>query len=415
MIKRLLIITPLLWILPYESSAAIKNEYLGEITVHVEGATRTKERYVEFLLEKCLEKENYKSWKDVDASVLGQCVSNSRLFKKVDVQVNQPEIDISIADRWTLIPVPNFYASEGKRSAGVFIFETNLLGYGKTVGVGGAVSTEGNTLSLFYRDPAVNFSDYTLRVLASKSSNELDLYQGTEIVYGYTKKAEGLFVAPGYKITQTLELSVLLNYEDKKYEQLAPYATPGDYWAYSAGVRVSYANADYKLFYNDGASVQVSWLRQVSRSDEFADVSQTTVKIEWDKLMFKKHALQFVLNSAYLTNNGNAGDVLMFGRMKGFRGIEPNGLWTREIAAASADYHIPVGKTKHGTFTVAPFMDYGLYKPFLPGAGSNYSSYGIGGYFFINTINLPGVGLVFGRNERFMGNFVAVQIGFGFN
>lgn len=134
---------------------------------------------------------------------------------------------------------------------------------------------------------------------------------------------------------------MLLNYADRRYEQLAPYATPGDYWVYGAGVRVYYANADYKLFYNDGVSAQVSLLRQVSRSDEFDDVSQTTVKFEWDKLMFEKHALQLVLNAAYVTNNGNAGDTLMFGRVKGFRGIEPNGLWTREIAAASVDYQIP--------------------------------------------------------------------------
>ncbi len=208
---------------------------------------------------------------------------------------------------------------------------------------------------------------------------------------------------------------MLLNYADRRYEQLAPYATPGDYWVYGAGVRVYYANADYKLFYNDGVSAQVSLLRQVSRSDEFDDVSQTTVKFEWDKLMFEKHALQLVLNAAYVTNNGNAGDTLMFGRVKGFRGIEPNGLWTREIAAASVDYQIPVGKTRHGTFTVAPFMDYGVYKPFIPGTGSNYSAYGLGGYFFVNTVNLPGVGLIFGRNEEFMGNFAAFQIGFGFN
>jgi outer membrane protein assembly factor BamA len=415
MIRRLLIITSLLWILPHETFATIKNEYLGDVTVHIEGATRTKEHYIEFLVKKCLEKEKYKSWESVDAGALGQCVSNSRLFKKVEVQVKQTEIDVTIAERWTLIPIPNFYATKGQRSAGAFIFETNFLGYGKTVGAGGAVSTTGNTFSLFYRDPTVNFSNYTLSVVANRSSNELDLYQGTEIVYGYTKKETGLSITPGYKVTPTLELSVLLNYADRRYEQLAAYAAPGDYWAYSAGVRASYANADYKLFYNDGVSVQISWLRQIHRSDKFADISQATIKFEWDKLMFKEHALQLALNAAYLANNGNVGNALMFGRVKGFRGIEPNGLWTREIAAASADYQIPVGKTKHGTFTVAPFMDYGVYKPFISGAGDNYLSYGIGGYLFINTINLPGVGLVFGRNERFMGDFAAFQIGFGFN
>jgi outer membrane protein assembly factor BamA len=398
------------------TSASAKNAYLGEIDVHVEGAKRTKDRTVESLIEKCLEKENYKSWESIDINVLGQCLSNSRLFESVEVRVNKPEIDVTVEDRWTLIPVPLAYSTGQKRSIGALVIDSNFLGYGKTVGIGGAVSTDGNAFSLFYLDPSLNFSNFTIRTTFNQSSNELDLYQEDNIIYAYEKRERILLFSPGYMITPTMALSVLLNYMNRRYEEIAPYNTaPDDYWSYSTGARLSYSNADYKLYFNDGVSARIEWLWQIHRSDESDNVSQTTGRFEWDKLLFNQNALQFVLNAASLTDNGNAGDILTFGRVKGYRGIEPNGLWTRHITAVSADYQIPVKKVAKGIFTVAPFVDYGIYTPISPASGSNYAAYGVGGYFFVNAISLPGVvGLLIGRNEEFMGNFIAFQLGYGY-
>ena len=406
----------LLMIWAHTSSALIKNAYLGEINVRVEGAKRTKDKTVEYLIEKCLEKENYTSWESIDTSMLGQCINNSRLFVSVKVRVNKPEIDVTVEDRWTLIPVPIAYSIDGKRSIGGLVIDSNFLGYGKTVGGGGTLSTEGNTVSLFYLDPSIDFSNFTIRITVNQSSNELDQYQGNNIIYAYMKKERTLLFSPGYMITPTLELSVPLNYTDRRYGEISPYATvPDNYWSYSAGARLSYSNSDYKLYYNDGVSARLVWIRQIHRSDESDNVSQTTARFEWDKLLFDQHALQLVLNTASLTDNGNVGDVLMFGRVKGYRGIAPSGLWTRRITSVSADYQIPVKIVTHGIFTVAPFIDYGMYRPISPASGSNYAAYGVGGYFFVNAINLPGVvGLLVGRNEEFMGNFISFQLGYGF-
>ena len=416
LILKIILFLTILMVWADATSASIINAYLGEIDVHVEGTKRTKDRTVESLVEKCLEKENYKSWESIETKVLGQCLTNSRLFERVEVRVNKPEIDVTVEDRWTLIPAPFAYAVDQKRSIGAVILDSNFLGYGKTAGVVGAVSTDGNTYSLFYLDPSINFSNFTIGTTFNQSSNELDLYQGTDIIYAYLKREQMLFFSPGYKITPTLELSVLLNYMDRRYEEVSPYTTvPDNYWSYSAGARLSYSNADYKLYYSDGISTRITWLRQIHRSDQSDNVSQTTVRFEWDKLLFNKHALQLVLNAASLTDNGNAGDILMFGRVKGYRGIEPNGLWTRNITAVSADYQIPVKKVTDGIFTIAPFVDYGIYKPISPASGSNYAAYGVGGYFFVNSIGLPGVvGLLIGKNEEFMGNFIGFQFGYGY-
>ena len=156
-----------------EAVALIKNEYLGDIAVTVAGATRTKERFVESLAKKCLKKGDYRSWETVDAGALSQCISNSRLFRSVDVVLGAAELKVTVNERWTLIPVPYVYSSNDKRAAGLFIFESNLLGYGKTVSAGGSVATEGNSFSLMYSDPAVNFSDHTLFVMAFRMKHSM--------------------------------------------------------------------------------------------------------------------------------------------------------------------------------------------------------------------------------------------------
>ncbi len=403
-----------LFLLTTEASALIQNEYLGDITVTVEGATRTKERFIESLAEKCLKKKEYRSWETVNTKALSQCLSNSRLFKNVEVTVGTAELKVTVAERWTLIPVPYFYSSNDKRAAGLYVFESNFLGYGKTVSAGGAVSTDGNRFSLMYMDPAINYSNHTLSVMAYRSNAEVDAYVKRDIVDGFNKNETGVFLSTGYKITPSLELSLNVGYGDRSYEQLDSFAIPEEYQAASVGARGSYHNADYKLFYNDGLSGSISWLSQVHRSDGKEKLSQGTASIQWDISLLELHVLQLGFHGAIQSDNGIRGDLGMHGGARGYRGIEPNGLWTRRIITVSADYQIPVARTGHGTFTVAPFVDYGEYKPVYAGIGSNYTAYGIGGYYFVNLINLPGVGIAIGRNAEFMGNFVTVQIGMGF-
>src|SRR5665647_501241 len=95
-----------LFLIPSEALALINNRYLGDITVTVAGAIRTKERFIESLTEKCLERGDYRSWETVDAGALSQCISNSRLFRSVDVAVGAAELKVTVDERWTLIPVP---------------------------------------------------------------------------------------------------------------------------------------------------------------------------------------------------------------------------------------------------------------------------------------------------------------------
>jgi len=400
---------------PRESSAMISSRYLGDVSVSLEGAKRTKPLYVESLVKYCLEKGDYRTWDSIDLASLGQCIKNTKLFESVEVAATRPEIKVTVSDRWTLIPIPSAYASDGKRSIGAFLFDSNFLGIGKTVGAGGSVSTEGSTFSLMYFDPWVRFTDITMNAMASRSSTELDAYHRTSTLYAYDKKELGFHVSPGYRMTPLITGSVSLNYTKKQFSQIETFSYPADYACWGVGARLSYANSDYKLFYNDGFSGSISWSRQVRRTDDLNNIESTTARFEWDHLLFGTHALQLGLQASSQSSDVGIGDVATYGRGKGFRGIQPSGLWARQLAAGSVDYQIPIAHWGHGTVTIAPFVDYGTYKPFFEGTGNNYTAYGVGAYYFINLINLPGVGLAVGNNDDFMGVFATLSIGMSFN
>lgn len=413
-LARVILLTGPLLLWPGASSALITNHELGEISVKVSGVKRSKPALVESLVDRCLEREGYRSWESVDPVGLGQCLSNSRLFSKVEVEVRPPEIAVKVTERWTLIPIPNVYASGDTQSYGAFVYESNLLGYGKMAGVGGAISTEGNTFSLMYMDPAVLFSDYSFRAFAFRSSTEREAFGETVTLYRYDKSEESLSISPGYLLTPDLNVSLSLMYANRRYSAIEPYGVPGDYRSFSGGASLFYSNSDYKLFYSDGLRVRINLRQQLERSDQAERIFSADVNLDWDQPITIGQVLQLGFSGSYQSDSA-LGDLSAYGRGKGFRGIQPDGLWTDRIVAISADYQVALARWPHGTVTVAPFVDYGIYDPYFVDNRGTYLAYGLGAYYFMNFVNLPGLGLTAGINKEFMGPFVSFQFGMGFN
>jgi hypothetical protein len=135
---------------------------------------------------------------------------------------------------------------------------------------------------------------------------------------------------------------------------------------------------------------------------------ETLVKIE--KNLLKKNALQLMLRYKG-TNGNNSYEAFNLGYERGYRGVQYNTLWATDSYAVSLDYHIPIGKTRYGTWTVAPYYDKGWFNPVHNIGVDEYESYGVGMYLYLRKIAMPGLGIVVGRNENFMGDYIAFSIG----
>ncbi len=117
-------------------------------TFNFSGNAKTKDSYIQALVDTCFEDmsdavDRLKA-NDRLLNEIRQCLINSRIFHEVSVTAHERQINISVKERFTIIPIPLMAAdSAGNRKVGFFLLESNLFGYGKLFVLGSTLSTGG--------------------------------------------------------------------------------------------------------------------------------------------------------------------------------------------------------------------------------------------------------------------------------
>jgi outer membrane protein assembly factor BamA len=377
----------------FSFSTFAKTEY------SISGNTRTKSDYIQHLISKCHEKG------EGSGSELEQCLMNQKIFSKVVVKDNE----VSIEERWTLIPIPQISAGSDTSSFGVFVMERNFLGRGKFAILGASVGSDADSYFLFYKDPELFLTDWTAETLVQSSQEDFKSYVGEDVVYSFNESSTGVKLGVGHKFLLDYEFGISGFYFNKKYKDFGGYTLPTDNKNFGVEANLKYVNSDFKFYFNEGFDGELTLIRDLNRSDSLDEVGTALVSLRYQKNIFLQHALQIGLRSN-VSDNATVKDVMKMGGRKGLRGIQENGLWAEKMVSVSTDYQVPLIFSSYGVWTVAPFFDYGLVdSEFSP--ISNYSSYGIGGYLYLKQIAIPGIGIEFGRNEKFQGTFVSFSVG----
>jgi outer membrane protein assembly factor BamA len=362
----------------------------------ISGNTRTKTDYIQHLINECIEDGK---------SDLSQCLMNKKIFSKVDVKDNE----VTIEERWTLIPIPQINVSSSSSSYGVFVMERNFLGRGKFAILGASVGSDTDSYFLMYRDPELLLTNWTAQTLLHSSQEDLKSYSGEDIVYSYNESQTGFKLGVGHKIFTDYEFGISGTFLKKKYKDFGGYTIPLQNESYGIEASLRYVNSDYKFYFNEGFDGELQLIRDLNRTDNLKDVGLGLLSLRYQKNIYMQHALQFGFKSN-VSKNASVKDVMKMGGSKGYRGIQENGLWAENIASIAIDYQVPVVFSNYGVWTVAPFFDYGVidsdFSPF-----SNYSSYGVGGYLYLKQVAIPGLGIIAGKNEKFQGTFVSFSVG----
>ena len=379
----------------------------------IKGNTKTQTRFIEKLLNKCEKEES-----NLDS--LKQCLLNSRLFSEVTIQKINNETIIEVKDRWSIIPYPSLkLSSEGKQSFGAFVFDANFLGMGTLLGVGGSFSNSSSSYILFYQDKSFLLSDWTFGFSTGK--NNVDVYwknKNLEEMDAFHEKTSHHSVSLGYNFTTHFNLEGSFLKKFTSYEAIHDYTIPQEYHATMARLKATYVKEDYKFYFADGFHIVGSVGQELSRSDNTSKTRLVTGTFFLGKEAHKKQAIQWTVNTAFL-EGGDKRDALKSGRRetsgRGLRGIPEGGYFTHFIATTSIDYQIPLRFTKYGTWTLAPFVDFGKINGHEKQNEDLWQkAYGIGSYFFLKGIMLPGVGFLIGRNETFKNGFAELSIGESF-
>jgi Omp85 superfamily domain len=381
----------------------------------VKGNEKTDTEYITQTALKCLQHQIPDLSSDIDSSKLKECLFNTKLFSDVSVEQFENKYTITIDERWSLIPIPIITTeSGGKTSYGLFIIESNFLGLGKTLALGGSISEENSLLFMMYEDKAVFNSDWRFKTTVGQQQNRVYLYDGRDKIDGLDEKASFYNFSLGYAFLPGFSIDLGFGYNTVEFKSFETYSKPEDYSAKNLNLSAKWSDTKFKFYYQEGVSMDFNLVRQIDRSDEKDLLALSSFKADWQTCFFSNHAFQFSYRMAG-SDNPERESAMRIGSKKGSRGIPDNGVWAESIASISLDYQIPVMSGSSGTWTVAPFLDKGIIKIVdRQDRLVHYRAMGIGSYFFLKQIAIPGMGFVIGSNDTYEETFYKFTVGFDF-
>jgi len=376
---------------------------------------------MEALIVRCLEKVE-KVEKEINQDVLAtemrQCLLNSRLFSEVVVDVKNQVIVVTVEERWTLIPIPLATAdSSGNRKAGIFLMESNFLGLGKTVVLGSFLTDAGQEFFTMYQDREVAFSNWTFGQVLGLGTKEVFVYDHQSKVDGFNEKNSFFMTTVGRNITNTFNTALTIKGFRRSYEQVLDFSQRDSYQATAIGPTFRLEKSNYHLFFNEGYISKANYLAQINRSDQKKPSHAADWTFSLEHNIFLDHSLQVFLTAGY-TDTKDERDLFRKGSTRGFRAIPTEGLWTSRFLGVATDYQIPVFFAAHGTYTVAPFIEFAAIDHWLPKEDHNITkifSSGLGTYLYLKRIAIPGVGFHLGVSNEYQILFASMSVGLTMN
>jgi hypothetical protein len=378
----------------------------------IQGNTRTTTSYLNSIVENCLENQKIAVSVPIDRQEIQRCVLNTKLFSKVEVTYDHDVLTVDIQDRWTLIPVPVIVSEKGKETSyGALVMESNFLGSGKKLVAGGTVSKTNNFFILMYEDPAVFFSNWNMKLMGGQSHKRIEAYEEEDIVDGIEMDSKFYSASFGYRFNSHFKSTFQLRYHQLYYDDLEDYETPEEVTVISAGFTGKMDFSNFRFYYQEGVSAELKYQENVNRTDNADSIKKLKVKLNWQLETFNNQALQFGFFSGHI-QNADRRSALRVGSKPGFRGIPGEGAWSDAYYTLSTDYQIPLSSSDKGNWTLAPFLDNGFLIQQSGHKPISYLSYGIGSYFFLKKVAIPGIGLVIGTNTEYQDSFFKFTIGF---
>lgn len=361
------------------------------------GNKRTQDTYLKHLIKTC----------EQDPSVsLDQCLLNTELFSSVKIEGRK----IVVNERWTMIPVPRFEAGSTGEAYGLYLLERNFLGLGKFAMLGGTFGSQGNNLLFFYKDRDLFHTDWTSNIIVNLANTEFEAYDGTELQRSFKERQNYYRMGIGRKFLNNYEAVVSFSFMDSSFSRLEEYIAPKSAHVWMNEVALNYKNSNFKFYFDEGLEGRLSIVNDLYRSDREEKVTRSAVEAKYSHAVWRQHALQLAWQALYTTKTSDKSSEKYGGNVGG-RGIQNNGLWASRMSSLALDYQIPIKNADYGTWTIAPFFDYGVYQSNYT-RGHDYNAYGLGGYLYLKEVALPGLGIIAGYNHRFMKEFVSFSVGF---
>lgn len=366
-----------------------------KLKVEIEGNNKTKESTIlrlAFLKGECVPDNG------LDPAFIKQELLNSHLFSDVQVEVKNEAgvaiVHITVKDKWSIIPIPQFYTSSEQSGGGVLMLESNLLGRKKMLVAGGAYSNIGNRYEGIYIDDAVMGSKFIFILRPLYIDRLLFKFEDEEEVYAMSEKFTLLFAILGYRVTEHIApaFGIIYRYRDlQKAEDYDYAAPPNERSSNGAMANLRFGNMDFVDYYDKGfmGTLVLEHSLQMLNADK--EYGHFVASFDVVYPVWKMLSRSFVEGGWSMGKDACFTNYYRLGGEVGRRGIPDSGLWVRDYVSVSEQIEQVVYRHKYGIFTVAGFFDdvftnqVGKYQSY-PAAGGGLRVY-------LKDIAIPAIGV----------------------
>lgn len=312
------------------------------------------------------------------------------LFDRVEVtpppqSVTAPEtvVTIAVRERWTLVPIPYFVTSSGGTSGGIFVIESNLLGYNKQLIAGGAYGSAGFNGVLIYSDPAILGSNYvgSTAISGSRSDETASTLDGDTIDSWDAFNTTGR-LRFGYRFGENLTVSTSIAGRRSEFNSL-PVGAPAEESAVFHGGQLSYSRRDPRRYFSAGFDATLEAEYELGAGSE----REWSVAAAWEQNfpLLRDHRLRYALRAE--ESEAPLWRLSRLGGTETQRTIDRNTVPAERYLTGGLTYEVPVYRPDWGTATLLGFYEAGV----LDG-DAGYHGPGGGFRLYVSRVTLPALG-----------------------
>lgn len=377
----------------------------------ITGNNRTQDKFIEFIFNRCLKKRVIATKKQLPTK-LSQCMMNERIFHRVNISEIKDGWSIDVKERWTLIPIPRFEAdTRGNKYYGLGIAESNLFGR-RIILYAEFITGTINQFSVFYLDPSFMLTNNVFRWRVALDNNDIQQLEESSTVDGFEQKEWAFNIGFGHDWRKFV-LTGLVEYINRKYNEVQNFETPGDYEKAYVGANFFYDNRDFKISYSEGLLVLLKLRLQAWRSDNTRPAHQLGGLGNYTIGGFWNHRFKMT-GHFFLTTTKDERDALKRGRGRGFRGTLQYSIWAQSYAGLILGYDVPIISWDWGTWVAGLFSDLTYIKNVNNLPNTKFYSGGVGTYIYLKKLAVPGFGVEYGWQNEAKTTFWALNVGFDF-
>ncbi len=385
--NRILLICIVCLIMVPAIALAEANESYRLRAITIEGLKRTKES----VIRSNIPFEIGDMISPQDSEIITEQLERTDLFAQVAVNlIPQPsgqdaELSVYLEEKWTLIPVP-YFASDGEKfRGGLFLIESNLLGYQKFLLTALYGSTDGLRGLLVFSDPATLNRPWSYTVTGGFGRASYVMQTDpANTVRSYTADYRNIGVGIGYTY-KNFTAEGTIGYQTWEFDSVSPALFPD---------LSSYLEPELTLSYEN------TYLHDVLPIGIESDANARTLIMEngweisgsfsWSTLLGEQVRLR-------LLTSGGIGDMPLFAEtaidaQDGYRTLPFKASSADQWLSAAAACDIPVLKTSWSVITISPYFEIGRYGNELIALRPFYGP-GIGSRVYLRKIAIPAMGV----------------------